>query len=56
VRDIEKIFSPVVVSSLDPGQAEALASEPAGTKRKRERVEEQVKGLKAGYEILKNVM
>ncbi|CZS99270.1 related to Mx2 protein (GTPase protein) [Rhynchosporium agropyri] len=56
VHGLELIFSPVVVNSLEPAQAEALASEPKSSKRKREHLVEQIKKLEEGHEIFKSVM
>ncbi|KAK0109260.1 hypothetical protein ONS96_003082 [Cadophora gregata f. sp. sojae] len=56
VRGLELIFSPVVVSSLEPAQIEALASEPAASKHHREHLEEQIRKLEEGHEIFKSVM
>ncbi|RDL37655.1 p-loop containing nucleoside triphosphate hydrolase [Venustampulla echinocandica] len=56
VRGLEKIFSPVLVSNLDPKEAEDLASEPASARRKREYLEDQIKKLEEGREIFKHVI
>jgi hypothetical protein len=56
VRDLDKIFSPVFVNSLEPQQAEALALEPTASRRKREYLEDQIKKLEDGQEIFKSVM
>ncbi len=56
VRGLENIFSPVVVNNLEPGQAEALALEPAATRRHRDYLVEQVKKLEEGHEIFQSVM
>jgi GTPase SAR1 family protein len=56
VRGLDKIFSPIFVNGLSLEQAEALASEPHGSKRKREHLEDQIKKLEDGQEIFKSVM
>jgi hypothetical protein len=50
------IFSPIFVNSLDSAKAEALASEPLASQRKREFLESQIRKLKEGQEIFKGVM
>jgi hypothetical protein len=56
VRGLEKIFSPVVVNALTDAEAEAIASEPAAAKRRREYLEDQIRRLTAGHEIFKSVL
>ncbi|TVY46721.1 Interferon-induced GTP-binding protein [Lachnellula occidentalis] len=56
VRGLDKIFSPIFVNGLTSEQAEALASEPPASKRKREYLEDQIRKLEEGQEIFKNVL
>ena len=44
------------MNSLDAAQAEALASEPLATRRKREFLVSKIKKLKEGQEIFRGVM
>ncbi|EPE27532.1 P-loop containing nucleoside triphosphate hydrolase [Glarea lozoyensis ATCC 20868] len=56
LRGLEMIFSPIYVNSLDAAQAEALASEPLASRRKREFLVSKIKKLKEGQEIFRGVM
>lgn len=56
IRGLEKIFSPVVVSSLSDSHVEAIASEPASAKRQREFLEDRIAKLKNGQSIVRSVM
>ncbi|KAF4637861.1 hypothetical protein G7Y89_g215 [Cudoniella acicularis] len=56
VRGLEKIFSPIYVSQLEPAHAEALTSEPLAAKRKRAYLEDQVRKLEEGQEIFRSVL
>jgi hypothetical protein len=56
VRGLEKIFSPVVVSSMSDAQVEAIASEPMSAMRQREYLEHRIKKLQDGHEIFRSVM
>lgn len=56
VRGLENIFSPVVVNGLSDGEVEAIASEPASTRRQREFLEDRISKLEEGHEIFRGVM
>ncbi|QSZ32353.1 hypothetical protein DSL72_001927 [Monilinia vaccinii-corymbosi] len=56
VRGLENIFSPMLVNHLSDAEVEAMASEPASAKRRREFLEDRIAKLKAGYETFRGVM
>ncbi|ESZ97970.1 putative dynamin GTPase [Sclerotinia borealis F-4128] len=56
IRNLENIFSPVVVNSLSDGEVEAIASEPTSTRTQREFLEDRISKLEDGYEIFRGVM
>jgi hypothetical protein len=56
VRDLEGIFSPVVVNLLTDKEVEAIAAEPKAAKRQREFLEDRVKKLEAGQDIFRSIM
>ena len=56
IRDLEKIFSPVVISKLTDSQVEGIASEPASAKRQRKFLEDRITKLKDGQSIFRSVM
>ncbi len=56
VREIERIFSPVVVNGLTDSEAEAIATEPVAARRQRKFLEERIAKLGDGHAILREVM
>ncbi|CAG8949939.1 hypothetical protein HYFRA_00004270 [Hymenoscyphus fraxineus] len=56
IRGLEKIFSPVYITNLEPRVAIAMASEPASATSKREHFEDQIRKLEDGRGIFRNVM
>ena len=56
VRGLEKIFSPVIVSSLSDDKVEKIASEPAAARRQRQFLEDRIQKLMDGQKIFRGVM
>lgn len=56
VRDLEAIFSPVVVSLMTDSEVEAIAAEPKKAKRQREFLEDRVRKLEDGQNIFRSIM
>ena len=56
VRDLEKIFSPLIVNDMSDTEVEAIAAEPPAAKRQRAFLEDRVNKLKDGHRILKGFM
>lgn len=56
IRGLEKVFSPVVVNSFSDAETEAIASEPVSTQRQRKFLEDRIRKLKQGHDVLRGVM
>ncbi|MCJ1311364.1 hypothetical protein MMC25_005035 [Agyrium rufum] len=56
VRGIEEIFSPVMVNGLSESELLAWTAEPASVQRKREYLDERMKKLQEGHNILETLM
>jgi len=56
VRGLETIFCPVSVNTLEDKDIMRLVSEPLSTRKQRNFLDERIKKLEVGQEILKGVM
>ena len=56
VRHLEQIFSPLIVLRMKDAEVEAIASEPALAKRKREFFGDRIDKLKKGHAIVRKVI
>jgi hypothetical protein len=56
VRELEKIFLPVVVYAMSDTEVETIASEPLSAKRQKELLENRIKKLQDRHKIFKGVM
>lgn len=55
IRGLENIFSPVVVNDLSNTEIEVIASEPAAAQRQRKFLEDRIRKLKQGHDVLRGV-
>ena len=56
IRNLEEIFSPLVVGRWAEADLSGIASEPAATMRQREFLEDRISKLTDGHRILRQVM
>ena len=56
IRGLEKIFSPVVVTSLSDSDVEKIASEPPALNRQRQFLKDRIEKLENGQKIFKGIM
>jgi hypothetical protein len=56
VREIEKIFSPVVVNGLTDSKAGAIVIEPVAVRRQRKFLKKHITKLEDRHVVLKEVM
>ena len=56
VRDLQLIFSPLVVNGMADSQVESIASEPATARRQRVFLGDRIAKLKEGQEIFRSIM
>ena len=56
VRDLEKIFSPLVVSGMTDSQVESIAAESASARRQRVFLRDRITKLKEGQDIFRSIM
>jgi hypothetical protein len=56
VRDLEKIFSSIVINGLSDTDTQAIASESLSEKRQRNLFEDKIRKLKDERNILRDVM
>ena len=56
IRGLENIFSPLKVSLMSEENIESIASEPPALKRSREFLDDRIKILTNGQDILRKAM
>jgi len=56
MRDLEKIFSPVIVNGLSNAETGEIASKPPSARRQRDLLKSKIKKLNEGRSIFRSVM
>ncbi|CAJ2509310.1 Uu.00g143360.m01.CDS01 [Anthostomella pinea] len=56
LRDLDKVFSPMVVTRMNDSEVEAITSEPPATKRQRVFLTDRMKKLEDGRDIFRGVL